>query len=236
MAQASARRIREILTVNLRPVKIGVFVLAVWLVLPGVAFAHGGESQHGFSSTINFIQNARGIDAQASGDGHFTFTAPPGHTVVVTGYSGEPYLRFRAGKIDENERAPTTFVNRDAPPSPRADAKAAPEWHQVATGLRYTWHDHRTHWMASQPPAIVRDAPHVPHHIFDWKVTGTVDARPFSIVGSLDWGPTKSGPGYLWISYLVIGFGAVYAGFLLFSKRRTKQQRRLGADDASRRT
>jgi len=87
--------------------------------------------------------------------------------------------------------------------------------------------------MASRPPAIVTKAPRVPHHIFDWKVTGTVDARPFSIVGSLDWGPTKNGPGDLWISYLVIGLGVVYAGFLLFSKRRTKEQRRLGADHAS---
>jgi hypothetical protein len=208
-----------IVAATLGPVKIGVIVLAFWLVSPGVALAHGGGSEDGYVSTVDYIQNAQGVDAQASGDGHLSFTAPAGHVVIVKGYSGEPYLRFRSGRIDENERAPTTFINREKPPPAGVDAKAPPAWREVASGLRYTWHDHRTHWMSPQPPAVVKNAPHTAHHIFDWKVTGTVDARPFSIVGTLDWGPSKSGAGYLWISYLVIAFGVLYAAFLLFSKR-----------------
>jgi hypothetical protein len=190
------------------------------LLLPAVAFAHGGGSQHGYVSTVEHIVNARGIEAQASGDGHFTFVAPAGHTVIVRGYSGEPYVRFAGGKVYENQLAPTTFVNRDEPPPATADAKIAPSWKEVAAGSTYTWHDHRTHWMAAQPPATVRKTPKLSHHIFDWKVTGAVDARPFEIVGSLDWAPTKSGPGYQWISYLAIAFGVSYAAFLVFAKRR----------------
>jgi hypothetical protein len=191
------------------------------LALPAVAVAHGGGSKHGYVSTVDHIVNAQGIEAIASGDGHFEFTAPTGHTVIVRGYSGEPYLRFENGKVYESELAPTTFVNREEPPPAAASAKAPPLWREVATGSTYTWHDHRTHWMAAQPPAAVRKAPKVRHHIFDWKVAGTVDARPFEIAGSLDWAPTKSGPGYQWISYLAIAFGVLYAGFLILSKRRT---------------
>ena len=61
------------------------------------------------------------------------------------------------------------------------------------------------------------------HHIFDWKIDGTVDSKPFQIVGSLDWAPTKSGPGYIWISYIVIAGGVLYAAFLLFARRGAKQ-------------
>jgi hypothetical protein len=217
---ASARRIAWILPATLACVRTTVIVCLFALGLPSVAAAHGGGSQHGYVSTVDHIVDARGVDARASGDGHFSFTAPAGRTVIVRGYSGEPYLRFRSGKIEENELAPTTFVNRDEPPPASADANAAPRWQEIGSGLTWTWHEHRTHWMASRPPAAVREAPKVRHHLFDWKVTGTVDARPFQIVGSLDWAPTKSGPGYLWVSYLAIGFGVVYAAFLIFSKRR----------------
>ncbi len=82
------------------------------LVFPSVAVAHGGGSKHGYVSTVERIVNARGIEAEASGDGHFELTAPAGHTVIVRGYEGEPYLRFDEGEVYENERSPTTYVNR----------------------------------------------------------------------------------------------------------------------------
>jgi hypothetical protein len=205
---------------TLAHVRTTVIVCLYALVLPAVAFAHGGGSQHGYVSTVDQIVNAEGVDAQASGDGHFSFIAPAGHTVIVRGYSGEPYLRFQGGRIEENEIAPTTFINRDEPTPASVDAKAAPQWREVGSGLKWTWHDHRTHWMGSLPPAAIQKAPKVSHHVFDWKVDGTVDTRPFAIVGSLDWAPTKSGPGYVWISYLAIAFGVLYAGFLILSKRR----------------
>jgi hypothetical protein len=204
-------------------------VCLVGLLLPAVALAHGGAAAHGYTSTIDHIVDANGIEAEASGDGHFSFTAPAGHVVVVRGYEGEPYLRFAGGQVFENERAPSTFVNREKPPPQTADAKAAPKWVAVAAGRTYTWHEHRTHWMAAQPPAVVRRVPQQAHHIFDWNVGGTVDGKPFKIVGSLDWGPTPSGPGYEWISFLVIGGGVLYAAFLLFAKRSSRNVRRAGS-------
>jgi hypothetical protein len=77
--------------------------------------------------------------------------------VVVLGYQGEPYLRFDPdGTVYENRRSPAVWLNQERygneePPS-FASADARPEWFEVATNGRYAWHDHRSHWMNSQPP------------------------------------------------------------------------------------
>jgi hypothetical protein len=196
------------------------------LAVPSVSLAHGTGSKHGWVSTVQRIVNAHGIDAQASGDGHFTFTAPAGKTVVVLGYEREPYLRFAGGKVYENANAPTTYVNRDQPPPAGAMPSATPRWRSVADGLTYTWHDHRTHWMAPKDPPAVARAPHEAHHVSDWKVQGTVGAKPFTIVGSLDWAPTKSGLGWQWLLVPVLAGGALYALFLTFFARRRRASAR----------
>jgi hypothetical protein len=193
------------------------------LALPPAALAHGGGSKHGWVSTVERIVDAGGIEAVASGDGHFEFTAPAGKTVIVNGYSNEPYLRFAGGKVYENKLAPTAAVNRDHPPTPGADAKAEPQWHEVATGRSYTWHDHRTHWVGTNAPAAVQRDPDRRHHVFDWRVSGTVDGKPFSIVGSLDWLPAKGGLGWQWLLVPILGGALLYAAFMSFvvARRRT---------------
>lgn len=199
-----------------RPVLIALLLA---LALPPVSPAHGGGSEQGYVSTVERIVDANGVEAEASGDGHFSFTAPAGKTVVVHGYSKEPYVRFHDGSIEVNELAPTTYANDDRPPPGHAEPAAKPVWRKVDSGLAYTWEDHRTRWTASEAPAAVRAEPKAPHHISDWKVTGTVDAKPFTVVGSLDWAPSKSGPGYQWISYLAIGAAVLYGAFIVFAKR-----------------
>lgn len=91
------------------------------------------------------------------GDAFLELTVEPGLTVVVTGYQGEPYLRFLAdGTVQENRRSPTAFLNDDrfgeGDVDPDADADASPDWRAVASSGRYAWHDHRTHWMGRDRP------------------------------------------------------------------------------------
>jgi hypothetical protein len=199
-----------------RPVLV---VLLLALALPPVSHAHGGGSQQGYVSMVERIVDANGVEAVASGDGHFSFTAPAGKTVIVRGYSNEPYVRFHDGSIEVNDLAPTTYVNDDKSPPGRADASAKPVWREVDSGLTYTWDDERTHWTAPEAPTAVRAEPKAPHHISDWKVPGTVDGRPFVVEGSLEWAPTKSGPGYEWISYLAIGAAVLYGAYIVLVKR-----------------
>ena len=48
------------------------------------------------------------------GDGFLEMAVEPGHEVVVEGYDGEPYLRFRAdGTVQENQNSPATYLNRN---------------------------------------------------------------------------------------------------------------------------
>jgi hypothetical protein len=210
-------------------VKAALITVFFVLAFPPVSLAHGGGSQHGYVSTVERIVNAGGIEAQASGDGHFRFTAPAGRTVVVRGYEGEPYLRFAHGTVYENERSPTAYVNRDQAPPASAMAGAQPEWRQVATGRTHTWHDHRTHWMAANPPAAVARDQNVRHHISDWKVDGTVDGKRFEVVGSLDWAPTESGLGWKWLLLPLVGGAVVYALFVTFWARRPRSRPSGGA-------
>lgn len=196
-----------------------VFVLSV----PTVASAHG-TSGAGYVSTVTRVVDGEGIDATASSDGHFELTPPAGKTVIVNGYQHEPYLKFADGNVYENDSSPTTYVNKESTPPAHAAANADPEWVLQVGGPGWTWHDHRTHWMASEPPAAVRRDEHARHHIFDWVVDGTLDGRPFQIDGSLDWAPRKSGPNYEWLSLVAIGAFGLYVLYALVG-RRTERRR-----------
>ena len=77
--------------------------------------------------------------------------------VIVLGYQAEPYLRFDPdGTVYENRRSPAVWLNQERYGTEElpafADAEARPEWFEVAANGRYSWHDHRSHWMNPQPP------------------------------------------------------------------------------------
>lgn len=94
--------------------------------------------------------------AVIGGDSFVQLTVAPGTEVVVLGYDAEPYLRFSAdGVVEENRQSPTLALNEDrygtASPG-TGDPSAPPEWAIVATAGRYAWHDHRAHWMSRDDP------------------------------------------------------------------------------------
>jgi hypothetical protein len=200
--------------------RAATLALLYLLVAAQAASAHGGGGPSGFVSTVDRIVNANGVDVSVASGGKFRMTAPSGATVVVDGYSGEPYVRFAGDRIYENERAPTTYVNRDDPPPDSADAGAAPKWNEVASGRTYTWHDHRTHWMGTEDPGSVRRDRGDRHHISEWIVTGTVDGERFAVHGALDWIPQKGGLGWKWLLAPVVAGALIYGAFLTFAGRR----------------
>ncbi len=53
----------------------------------------------------------------------------------------------------------------DAELPAHADPPAEPEWETIATEGSFQWHDHRTHWMGTQPPAEVEADPSRSHLI-----------------------------------------------------------------------
>lgn len=91
------------------------------------------------------------------GDSFIRLTVEPGHRVDVVGYRGEPYLRFGAdGVVEQNDNSPSRWLNDErygtVEPPATATAQAEPNWVVVANDGSYSWHDHRTHWMNEQKP------------------------------------------------------------------------------------
>jgi hypothetical protein len=96
--------------------------------------------------------------AVLGGDSFVQLTVSPGTDVIVLGYQTEDYLWFQAdGSVLENQNAPSTYTNDDryggGQPPPNATRDAEPEWKLVASNGRYSWHDHRAHWMQPIRPA-----------------------------------------------------------------------------------
>jgi hypothetical protein len=91
------------------------------------------------------------------GDAFVRVVVEPGHEVIVPGYDDEPYLRISGdGTVEENLRSMATYYNAerygtdDIPDI--VDNTAAPRWRKIGDGGSWAWHDHRAHWMGSEPP------------------------------------------------------------------------------------
>jgi hypothetical protein len=142
-----------------------------------------------YRSTVDGIEPAAdGVRAEVvGGDAFLELKVDRGVEVVVTGYQGEPYLRFGPdGTVQRNRRSPATYVNNsrtmavDVVPG-SADPEADPDWETVAGGGAYAWHDHRIHWMGSDRPAGAEPG----EWTKSWTVDVVVDGTPTRIDGTL---------------------------------------------------
>ncbi|HEY1281784.1 MAG TPA: hypothetical protein VGF22_19035, partial [Acidimicrobiales bacterium] len=163
-------------------------VLAVGVMLtPSTAYAHSGDPSNAsnYHSEVTSVRpQPSAVDIEVIDVGtRLALTVHGTHTVVVQGYENEQYLRIDPGGVWENTRSPATYLNRDryarTQPPTEADARAVPMWQQASTGHTARWHDHRIHWMSTQPPPMVRADPDRPHTIIDpWQIPLQVDGSP----------------------------------------------------------
>jgi hypothetical protein len=200
---------------------IGAAVAAVAaLASPAAADAHGGGSYR--SAVVSINPPLSGIEIKvASDNGDLQLIDHSTAVVVIDGYAGEPYLRFTPLGVYRNTRSPATYLNDssydNAPLPDAADPEAPPHWVKIADGPAYEWHDHRTHWMGSEPPRQVQDSPGKRSHLFDWNVDGTAGGARFVVSGTLDWVP-QGGPvtqlmiGLLLLNVVFLGALAMYVG------------------------
>lgn len=179
--------------------RAAILLASTVLALPGNAVAHGGKTfQKGFVSTVSAVlPNVLGLSANVTGgDARLRVSNYSGKTVVVLGYEREPYLRFDRRGVWVNTRSPALYLNRfrrsrGLHPGV-ADPTARPRWRKVADGASYEWFDHRIHWNRSSLPRGVRQHPARVQRVFEWRVPGRVDGRPFAITGLLGYTPQAS--------------------------------------------
>jgi hypothetical protein len=165
---------------------VALAAMAAMLAHAGPAAADPPRPSDFRSTVTGVAPEADGVTAQVVGGDAFLELSVDGPEVIVTGYSGEPYLRFKAdGTVERNIRSTATYVNEsrnaDVTPPAIADNEADPEWEKVAGGGTYAWHDHRIHWMGNEPPPNVEPGDVVQ----DWTVDITVDDVPTTISGTL---------------------------------------------------
>jgi hypothetical protein len=137
-----------------------------------------------------------------------------GQQVVVLGYDNEPYLRVGPLGVDENQRAPSTYLNRSALPLARqavpaqADPSAPPRWRRIASQPVATWHDHRAHWSGTSPPPGVRAAPGRQQAVIPaWQVPLRVGSQTVLVTGEVVWVPGPSPSPWLGLAALLCAVG-----------------------------
>jgi hypothetical protein len=166
---------------------------ATALAAPSSALAHQGNP--------NYLSEVRALSPSVSGltvevlnrDDRLLLHNTSDRTVIVEGYSDEPYARVRAdGTVEVNTNSEAYYLNADRFANARipagVDPKQPPVWKPLSKTGRFEWHDHRMHYMGQGRPKQVGD-PVVRQKVFDWKVPLEVDGRRGAISGVLLWTP-----------------------------------------------
>lgn len=168
--------------------KAVLLALVVLTLVPAAATGHAGETPGtDYRSTVRAAPAGLAV-RMVGGDDRLLVTRTTAAEVVVLGYGGEPYLRLDEDGTWENRASPAVALNAERQPdAPLDGAAATPEWVRVGDGASAVFHDHRAHWMGSEPPAAVQADPDRPRDLFDWSVPLLVDGREAAITGDVAW-------------------------------------------------
>ncbi len=205
-----------------------MMVLVCLLAPASVALAHNGT---GGSSSDYRIQitgwqgDHTGIELRVVELGNrLELRRTTAQSVMILGYSGEPYLRLDRTGVSENVNSPAHYLDLDrfasTNPPPTASATAVPSWSMLSTGSVVRWHDHRAHWMSNTPRADVLAAPDVERVIFAAQhIEFVVDGRNVDALIRVTWLPTPMR--YVWLGAAsVLGLGVAAALVLVPSTHR----------------
>ncbi|HEV7886105.1 MAG TPA: hypothetical protein VGO92_00990 [Acidimicrobiales bacterium] len=220
----------------MRRIGVTVAVAALWLTAAQVVAAPpaSAHSVAGVTGT-NYRTELKAVTPQVPGlkfrvietGSRMELDNKTGQEAVVLGYQDEPYLRVGPAGVFENTRSAATYLNasrRGTTPVPStASPTAAPEWRKVSSGTTARWHDHRTHWMGTQDPPIVRRAPGRVHVVVpEWLVqVRMADATMVAVTGDLVWVPAPSAAPWLALAVVLLGLSVLaglsgsWAGLLL---------------------
>ena len=159
--------------------------VCVGVATPTIAFADAAGPTDYRSEIVEVTpaEAAGVIDvAIEGGDAFVSIDVAPGHEVVVFGYDDEPYLRIdEAGVVFENRRSFATYYNEDrygdVDIPDVVDNDAAAEWARIGGDGAWAWHDHRAHWMGTEPPIGLEPGDSLPTQVVPISVDGTPGRR-----------------------------------------------------------
>ncbi|HEX5616542.1 MAG TPA: hypothetical protein VFZ83_15410 [Acidimicrobiia bacterium] len=163
----------------------GVTTCAV-VALATPAGAHGAESVPATNQeprVRSVTPEISGLDVRIVDVGeHVEVRNHTANEVTVLGYDAEPYLRVGPDGVFRNRRSPATFWNeqdiRSETPPAGFDASATPDWERIGSGRVVRWHDHRAHWMGSEPD----DGEQI---LSTWEITLVAGGREIVVRGDI---------------------------------------------------
>jgi hypothetical protein len=173
--------------------------------------ALGGAYENFRSEVRSITPSVSGVELKVvRGDEQLQLRNTSGQTVVVEGYDGEEYLRFKPdGTVEANQRSAATYINADRYGTQRVPDNALPgakpRWKAIARNGTYTWFDHRIHLTAAKPPARFTRQKKLTK-VLDWQVPMIVGGKPVRASGTLFWDPGKSSGGISGRTVLAIVF------------------------------
>lgn len=189
-------------------------VVLVALCLPDGAAAHVGRT---IPVATDFVAQITSLPAGIrgkvfDGDQSLWLDVSSRATVVVLGFSGEPYLRFTANGVQANKHSATWLLNRAFPGQivPYSSPRATPLWTTVSPGHSYRWHEDRLHGLAFAARAPGSQSAGV------WTVPLRIDGRPAQVRGTLR---HVNPPSLLWLWTAIVLVAALPA-FLRLRRRR----------------
>lgn len=185
---------------------------------PASAHTISGPKPTNFRTRIvGFSPATPGITAQVVDLGNqFEITNRTSTEITVLGYESEPYLRIGPEGVFENLHSQATYINKTrtlgtVPPGIDTRPTATPEWKKISSGRSARWHDHRIHWMSTQPPPPVAAAPGSFYHLSQENVVFVRDGQRVAIAVALDWVPGPSGWPWLPAVGVLFALGLVAA-------------------------
>jgi hypothetical protein len=177
-------------------------------LMAGPALADPAGPTNYRSVVLDMDPDPTGVTVEViGGDAFLSVALAEGHTMLVEGYFGEPYLRIDPdGSVWLNTLSPARYINQDryglSGVPDFADANANPEWEQIGDGGSFAWHDHRIHWMSFDLPPTVRGD--VAQSVFPWSLTVYIDGVETTISGELLWFPSVNPFGPLLIGLIAL--------------------------------
>jgi len=179
------------------PRLLAATLAAAFALSAAPAAAHEGDPNFR-SDVLAVTPSTEGIAVEVlNRDDRLLLTNRSDSTVLIEGYSEEPYARLHPdGTVEVNRVSPATYLNEErygqVPVPEGADGRGAPRWETVSKTGRFEWHDHRIHWMGKGVPPAVRDASET-QKVTDWVVPIAIDGRRGEITGELWWTPQAGG-------------------------------------------
>lgn len=185
---------------------VAAFLLSALMAGPAMADPAGPTN---YRSVVTGVEpDPTGVTIEViGGDAFLSVAIADGHSILVEGYFGEPYLRIDPdGSVWLNTLSPARYINQDryglSGVPDFADADASPEWERVGDGGAFAWHDHRIHWMSyDMPPTIAGDRA---QSVFPWTLTIWIDGVETEIHGELIWFPSVNPFGPLLIGLVAL--------------------------------